>query len=91
MGGVEIAGAAGAARTSDGRLAGSMLTVDVALRNWEAMTQALLAQAIAAASEVPSAAVGLSSGLRAGAPADIVLFDETGTVERVMRRGRWLA
>jgi N-acetylglucosamine-6-phosphate deacetylase len=48
-----------AARTRDGRLAGSALTLDEAMRNWAAMTGATLAEAAAAAGEVPARAAGL--------------------------------
>jgi N-acetylglucosamine-6-phosphate deacetylase len=91
MAGVAIERVAdGPARTRDGRLAGSALTLDAAARNWSAMTEASLAEAFTAASEAPAAAIGLSPGLRAGAPADLLLLDSDGRVLRVMRRGRWL-
>jgi N-acetylglucosamine-6-phosphate deacetylase len=48
-----------AARTLDGRLAGSALTLDQAVRNWTEMTGATMGEAVAAASEIPAAAVGL--------------------------------
>jgi N-acetylglucosamine-6-phosphate deacetylase len=92
MAGVAIERVAdGPARTRDGRLAGSALTLDAAARNWSAMTEASLAEALTAASEAPAAAIGLSPGLRAGAPADLLLLDSYGRVLRVMRRGRWLS
>jgi N-acetylglucosamine-6-phosphate deacetylase len=80
----------GVVRTPEGRLAGSALTLDIAVRNWASMTEASLAEAIAAASEAPAAALGLTPGLRPGRPADIVLFDDACRVQRVMRLGRWL-
>jgi N-acetylglucosamine-6-phosphate deacetylase len=90
LGGVEIDADGGIVRTPEGRLAGSVLTLDVALRNWASMTEASLAEAIAAASEAPAAALGLPVGLRPGAGADIVLLDDAGRIQRVMRLGRWL-
>jgi N-acetylglucosamine-6-phosphate deacetylase len=81
---------AGLVQTAGGRLAGTALTLDAAVRNWAAMTEASLGEAIAAASEAPAAAIGLPGGLRPGAPADIVLLDDAGKVRRVMRLGRWL-
>ena len=67
LGGVEIESAhTGVVRTADGRLAGSALTLDAAMRNWMSMTEASPAEAIAAASEAPAAALGLAAGLRAG-------------------------
>lgn len=80
----------GSAHTADGRLAGSVITLDQAARGWAAMTGATLAEAIAAASEIPAAAVGLPGGPAPGSPADLVLLDETGQIERVMHCGRWL-
>jgi N-acetylglucosamine-6-phosphate deacetylase len=89
--GVEVSSSdTGAVTTSEGRLAGSTLTLDAAVRNWTSMTKASFPQAITAASETPAAAIGLASGLRPGCPADIVFLDEGGTVERVMRAGRWV-
>jgi N-acetylglucosamine-6-phosphate deacetylase len=78
MAGVSIDGDG---RTADGRLAGSVLTLDAAVRNWVASTGATLAEALAAASAPPEP----------GGPADLVLFDDGGEVRRVMRRGRWLS
>lgn len=80
----------GAARTANGKLAGSIITLDQAVRGWALMTGATLAEAIAAASEVPAAAVGLPGRPAPGSPADLVLLDETGQIERVMHSGRWL-
>lgn len=80
----------GSARTPEGRLAGSTLTLDEAARNWSAMTGATLAQALFAASEAPAAAAGIAGTLRFGAPADLVLVDAAGCVRRVMRHGRWI-
>jgi N-acetylglucosamine-6-phosphate deacetylase len=60
MAGVEIErDDAGTARTLDGRLAGSTLTLDDAARNWSSMTGATAAEAAAAASDVPAAAAGI--------------------------------
>ena len=90
MGGVEIEAAGGVARTADGTIAGSILTLDAAVRNWRSMTSATLAEALFAAGELPARSVGLPSGLGAGAPADLVVVSDDGDVVRVMRRGRWL-
>jgi N-acetylglucosamine-6-phosphate deacetylase len=80
----------GIVRTAEGRLAGTALTLDAALRNWASMTEASLGEALAAASEAPAAALGLGAGLRPESPADIVLLDGAGVIQRVMRSGRWL-
>ncbi|MGA2319426.1 MAG: N-acetylglucosamine-6-phosphate deacetylase [Solirubrobacteraceae bacterium] len=78
-------GADGSARTADGRLAGSTLTLDQAVGTWHAMTGATLAQALFAAGQAPVAAVRL----HAETPADLVQLDSAGMLRRVMRRGAW--
>ena len=89
--GVEIERAqSGVVRTAAGRLAGTTLTLDAAVRNWASMTEASLSEAIAAASEAPAVALGLPAGLHPGGAANVVLLDDAGEVQRVMRRGRWL-
>lgn len=92
MAGVAIErGPDGTARTGDGRLAGSTLTLDGAVRNWASLTGATLGEAIHAAAEAPAAAGALPGGLSTGAPADLVLLDGDGRVRRTMLAGRWLA
>ena len=92
MAGVAIERAGGAARTDDGLLAGSLLTLDQAVRNWAAMTEATLAEALFAASEAPAEAAGLRELTHAaGEAADLVVVDEAGAVRRVMRGGHWRA
>ena len=88
--GVEITAEGG--RVTDGRgvLAGSTLTLDEAVRGWSSLAGAPLPEAIASASERPARLLRIASGLRPGAPADLVLYDEAGVVERVMRRGAWV-
>jgi N-acetylglucosamine-6-phosphate deacetylase len=94
-GSYEMAGVAiareddGPARTQDGRLAGSTLTLDEAARNWREMTTATLAESWFAASEAPAAAVSLPVATTPGAAADFVLLDAVGRVRRVLSRGRW--
>jgi N-acetylglucosamine-6-phosphate deacetylase len=91
MAGVAIErGRAGEVLTDDGRLAGSSLTLDEAVRAWRAMTAATLAEALYAATEAPALAADLPGGLKPGAPARLVLLDGGGSVRRVMFRGRWL-
>lgn len=80
----------GSVRTADGRLAGSALTLDRAVRNWARMTEATLAESVYAAGERPAAAIGLPAPLAPGSPADLVLLDDEGGVRRVMRRGAWV-
>jgi N-acetylglucosamine-6-phosphate deacetylase len=91
MAGVEIRREPdGSARTSDGRLAGSTLTLDEAVRGWATMTNATLAEALQAATEAPAAAVGLAAPLRSGSRADLVVLDAVGVVQRTMIAGRWI-
>jgi N-acetylglucosamine-6-phosphate deacetylase len=73
----------------DGRLAGSSLTLDAAVRQWVSHTGAPPAEAVLAASERPARLLGLP-GLQEGAPADLVLLDATLRVEAVMRNGEWV-
>jgi N-acetylglucosamine-6-phosphate deacetylase len=91
LAGVTIeADAAGAARTAQGELAGSTVTLDVAMVRWATLTGATLDEAIAAASERPAALIGLPQPLRPGAPADLVVLSQDGAVRRVMHAGRWV-
>jgi N-acetylglucosamine-6-phosphate deacetylase len=83
------AGAGGAPTTPDGRLAGTAILLDEAVRRWHRLTGATLAQAVAAASEQPASAVGFSAGIKRGARADLVLLDEHGYVQRTLYSGRW--
>jgi N-acetylglucosamine-6-phosphate deacetylase len=76
---VAAAPGTGEARTADGVLAGSLLTMDAAVRGLMSSTGCSLADAVAAASTVPAGLVGLpSSGVVPGAPADLVLLDAAG-------------
>jgi N-acetylglucosamine-6-phosphate deacetylase len=91
MGTVEVENAGGRAVDKDGRLAGSVLTLDEAVRRWSGFTGQSLARAWAAASERPARAIGIRCGLREGFPADLVLLTAGGEVRKVMRRGEWVA
>ncbi len=75
---------------ADGRLAGSVIALDSAVRNL-ARGGAGLPRAVAAASRDPLALLGLSDRgrLAAGLRADIVELDDDLAVRRVMRGGRW--
>jgi N-acetylglucosamine-6-phosphate deacetylase len=81
--------AAGTVRTADGRLAGSGILLDDAVRNWVRLAGADAAVALAAASWRPAQAIGVGGGLTPGAAADLVLVTDDGVVERVMRGGAW--
>jgi N-acetylglucosamine-6-phosphate deacetylase len=91
IGGVALVrGPDGVARTPDGVLAGSAILLDDAVRTWTSLTEATLAEAIAAASDGPAAAIALARPLAVGSRADLVLMDRDGRVLRVMHGGAWL-
>lgn len=81
----------GIVQTTSGVLAGSAILLDDAVRRWATLTQATLAEAIAAASEAPARAIALQAPFVPGAPADLLLLDDDGAVVRVMRHGAWVA
>src|SRR5918911_1450965 len=80
----------GRALTADGRLAGSTLFLDAAVRRWRDLAGVRLAAALDAAARRPAEVLGLDGELAAGAFADAVLLTDEGAVERVLRRGRWV-
>ncbi|MEA2609813.1 MAG: N-acetylglucosamine-6-phosphate deacetylase [Chloroflexota bacterium] len=73
-------------------LAGSVIALDTAVRNFVASGVAL-PDAIAAASRNPLALLGISDrgSMAAGQRADLVELDADLNVQRVMRAGTWLA
>jgi len=75
---------------SDGRLAGSLIALDSAVRNM-AQSGVALPRAVAAASREPLALLGVTDrgGLEPGTRADLVELDDDLVVRRVMRGGRW--
>lgn len=89
LGNIEVTVSGGVCRNGEGKLAGSTLTLDRALRN-------IVALGIPRASAVrmltlnPAALLGLEfkkGALRPGADGDVVLLDETLHVTRVWARG----
>jgi N-acetylglucosamine-6-phosphate deacetylase len=78
----------GAVRLPDGTLAGSVLTMDEAVRNLVA-SGASLADAVHAASAVPARLLGRDDlgGLRPGAPAHVTVLDEGLRVVRTVVGG----
>jgi N-acetylglucosamine-6-phosphate deacetylase len=76
-----------------GKLAGSVLTMDRAIRNVMQFAQWDLQQAVRLATLNPARAVGLKSGglLEAGAPANLVVLSPSGEVRSTMVRGAGLA
>ena len=76
--------------TSGGKLAGSILTLDKAVRNLSRYAKWDLPMAIAAASRNPAHVAGLTGRgvISAGAQADFVVLNSEGEVLRTFLRGR---
>lgn len=88
LGDLELTVRGGAARLADGTLAGSVLTMDRAVRRLVGLGMPL-ARAVQAATEVPAHVLGRDpGGPRPGAPADLVVLDGRGGLRRVLRAGR---
>ena len=80
-----------ALRTPDGRLAGSCLTLDRAIRNATTFADMTLLEAVRAATLAPARLMGVESEhgtLRAGARADLVVLDAHGDVLETWLAGR---
>lgn len=76
---------------SEGKLAGSVLTLDAAVRNVMAFTGWELHDALPLVTRNPAAVVGLNCGkLEPGSPADLVVLSPTGNVLRTVSRGAGL-
>ncbi len=86
LAGVRVEVRGGAVRNAAGDLAGSALTLDAAVRGAVAVGVPL-AEALAAASEVPARLIGAGDGLRPGARADVVVLDDDLTVHRTHLAG----
>ena len=89
LGGLPVTVRGGAARLADGTLAGSVLTLDKAVRN--AVEAGLeLPEAVSLASKVPAAYLGLTDRgvLEIGRRADIVVLDDDLEVSDVYLAGR---
>jgi len=89
LGGVEIVSDAASARLADGTLAGSTLTLDAAVRGMVRLAGATPAQALAMASTVPAAAIGLRDRGRiaVGQRADLVLWSADLAVQSTLIGG----
>jgi N-acetylglucosamine-6-phosphate deacetylase len=89
LGGLEVTVSSGVCRNSEGRLAGSTLTLDRALKNIVALG-APLADAVRMLTLNPATLLGIEfkkGSLRAGADADILLLNESMQLTRVWARG----
>lgn len=89
LGGRVVHVAGGLARLADGTLAGSVLTMDQAVRNFIDLG-ASPGEAIAAATEVPSRLLGRPDigSLAPGTPADVVVMDDALQVRRTLIGGQ---
>lgn len=78
------------ARLPDGTLAGSILTLDQAVRNMMAFTGCTLAQALTMASATPARVLGLTrlGRIAPGCEADVVVFDEALRVTHTFVAGK---
>ncbi|GAA3382169.1 N-acetylglucosamine-6-phosphate deacetylase [Cryptosporangium minutisporangium] len=95
LGGQDVVVSDGQARlASNGSLAGSTLTMDVAVRRAVTVVGMDIVDASVAASGTPARLLGLADRCGAIAPgldADLVLLDEELRLARVMRGGSWLS
>jgi N-acetylglucosamine-6-phosphate deacetylase len=80
----------GAARLSDGTITGSVLTMDLALRNVLQMTQVSLQQAVGMLTLNPARAAQVSDRkgrLQIGYDADVLIFDQSLALQATLCRG----
>jgi len=90
LGGQTIDVRNGVARTHTGNLAGSTLTLNVAVRNVQRFAHLTSNQALAMATRVPAEALDLAGRkgvLRPGADADVVLVDDDWNVHAALVGG----
>ena len=84
LGGQKVVVSEGRATLESGILAGSVLRLNEAVRNYYTHTEATLSEAVYAASALPAKRLGLSAGvLKEGYDADIVIFDDSVEVQSV--------
>lgn len=90
LGGQEVFVDQISARLTDGRLAGSILTMDQAVRNMMAITGCSLAEVVAMASTTPAAVLGLrhKGRIAPGCDADLVVLDQALKVKQTWVAGR---
>jgi N-acetylglucosamine-6-phosphate deacetylase len=89
LGGQDVVVDSTSARLANGTLAGSLLTMDKAVRNIVEWTDTTNAKALALASEVPARLLGLThiGRIREGADADLVLLDANLNVQMTIVGG----
>ena len=84
LGGQKVIVSEGKASLESGVLAGSVLQLNKAVRNYNLHTEATLAKAVYAATAFPAQRLGLSCGtLKKGYDADIILFDDNIIIKSV--------
>lgn len=91
LGTVEVLVDDSGARLPDGRLAGSVLSLDRAVRNLRAFTGASIAEAVASVTTTPARLLGVTAThglLRPGASADVTLMSPDLEVVATFVRGR---
>ena len=94
LGGLEVRVSGGEARlASNGAIAGSVLTLDAAVRHAVRQAGIPLADAVRAATQNPADMLGLADvgRLEPGRRADLVVLDEDLDVVATMKSGEWLA
>ncbi len=95
LGGQDVRVGGGEARlASNGVLAGSTLTMDLALRRAVVDAELPIEVASAAASRNPARVLGLADrcgAIAAGLDADLVLLDDDYRLQRVMAQGDWVS
>ena len=90
LGGREVIVDAATSRLADGRLAGSILTMDQAVRNMIEFTGCSLAQALMMASTTPACVLGLArkGRIAAGCDADLIVMDDALRVAQTWVGGK---
>jgi N-acetylglucosamine-6-phosphate deacetylase len=89
IGGQKVIVKEGEARLEDGTLAGSVLKMNEALRNFYKYADISLPKLIAMVTSVPAKKMGLKLGrLAEGYPADLVLFDKSFEIHKVYIEGK---
>lgn len=93
LGGQRVVVTDGIARLGDdGAIAGSTLTMDVALRRTVQDAGVSIVDAVRAAATTPARVIGLDDvgTIESGRLADVVVLNADLTVRRVLRRGEWV-
>jgi len=90
LGGQEVTVKNGEARLKDGTIAGSTLNLNTAIKNVIKNNNVSIVDAVKMASTNPAKAIGIfdkKGSIAEGKTADLVFFDETITIHKVMKNG----